>query len=65
MGVVRQEVNRSPGSLGFMGRTSLGPQAPINIEPSSRPMYIDVADKLVEFWRNMRKEHQCNGLAIV
>ncbi len=43
MGVVRQDVNRSAGNEGCMGRTSLGPQAASCMQLSSKPTQLVTA----------------------
>ena len=52
MGVVRQEVKRSAGSLGFMGSTSFKPQATRRMDSSNWPKQLigEAWERLVEAW---------------
>ena len=50
MGVVKHDVNRSAGSLGFMGSISFAPQAARRMDPSRRPIqFVCETLRLVEF----------------
>ena len=50
MGVVRQEVNRSAGRSGCIGRTSFGPHAANWIQLSNRPTQFVMAVLCVMMW---------------
>lgn len=67
MGVVRHEVKRSAGSLGFIGSISLEPQAASNIDSSSKPTKQLVLEllKLSELYYKKNKDHNlCKELQL-
>ncbi len=62
MGVVKQEVNRSAGSMGFMGSNSLGPQDASCILLSKRHKLVVTGEVLCGIEINRTKYYNSQSL---